>query len=73
MRSEHLTPREAEVAYAIGVLCLNTKAAGLRLGLSPRTVETHRKAIFGKFGLAGGAQWNVTAQLARILALEGLK
>ena len=66
----NLTAREIEIALLIAVECLTTKAAARRLGLSFRTIETHRYQILIKLDLPGNQQWNPTAQLVRMVALE---
>ena len=57
----HLTPREIQVARlcAEGLL---SKEIGERMGISQRTVETHKNNIFRKLGI------NTTVELVRILA-----
>lgn len=58
MLVESLTPREKDVLLQM-VQGLPNKEAGRSLGLSPRTVEVHRKRIFEKFSvksLAGVVQ-----------------
>ena len=66
----NLTAREIEVALLIAVECLTTKAAARHLGLSFRTIEVHRYRILAKLELPGNQQWNPTAQLVRMVALE---
>jgi two-component system response regulator FixJ len=46
-RIEQLTPREREVFDAV-VAGLSNKAAALRLGISPRTVEIYRANVMSK-------------------------
>ncbi|MBR1894506.1 MAG: LuxR family transcriptional regulator [Bacteroidales bacterium] len=56
----HLTPREVEVAR----LCaegLFSKEIGDRMGISQRTVETHKNNIFRKLGI------NTTIELVRLV------
>ena len=60
-RSE-LTAREREIFYLIGQGHTNRAIAAL-LGLSLRTVETHRKNIIAKLGVKGG-------ELVRLAALD---
>lgn len=57
-----LTAREREVFGLIGKGCTN-RAIAAQLGLSLRTVETHRKNITGKLGAKGG-------ELVRLAALD---
>ena len=66
----NLTDREIEVALLVAVECLSTKVAARRLGLSFRTIEVHRCRILAKLKLPGNQQWNATARLARMIALE---
>ena len=57
----HLTPREVQVAK----LCadgLFSKEIGDRMGISQRTVETHKNNIFRKLGI------NTTIELVRLVA-----
>ncbi|MGJ4893754.1 LuxR C-terminal-related transcriptional regulator [Bradyrhizobium oligotrophicum] len=53
-RCPALSPRERDVCLEIirGGTC---KEIGRRLGMSARTVETHRWDIFRKLGIAGSA------------------
>lgn len=46
-----ITRREFEVARAIAVDALTAKEAARRLGITERTVETHRTTILRKLGL----------------------
>lgn len=46
---QRLTPREKEVLQGL-TQGLSNKEIGRTLGLSPRTVETHRAALMAKFG-----------------------
>ena len=57
----HLTPREIEVAKysAEGLL---SKEIGDKLGISQRTVETHKTNIFRKLGI------NTTVELVRLVS-----
>jgi FixJ family two-component response regulator len=64
-----LTKRQMQVARAIAIDCLNSKAAAIELGITYRTVETHRMRILLKCGLSGGGRYNAIAQLARMMAL----
>ena len=54
-RYGQLSPREREVLGLI-VAGLTNKEIGRALGLSPRTVETHRAHLFGKLGAPTLAQ-----------------
>jgi FixJ family two-component response regulator len=54
-RYGQLSPREREVLGLI-VAGLTNKEIGRSLGLSPRTVETHRAHLFGKLGAPTLAQ-----------------
>ena len=56
-----LTPTEARVAQLAGE-GLSTRAVAAELGISPRTVETHLAAAYGKLGV------NSRAQLGRAMA-----
>jgi DNA-binding CsgD family transcriptional regulator len=49
-----LTPREREVLALVAAGASN-KEAGRRLGISPRTVETHRARIMAKLGARNAA------------------
>lgn len=49
---ETLTPRESEVLHWVGKGLLNKQIAD-QLGISQRTIETHRKAISKKLRLSG--------------------
>ena len=51
---ERLTPRECEVVMLIANGSSN-KEVGRRLGISPRTVETHRARIMEKIGARNAA------------------
>lgn len=59
-----LTPRECEVLRLIGQGLLNKQIAD-RLGISQRTIETHRKAISRKLHLSG-------SELVSYAALQSL-
>jgi DNA-binding CsgD family transcriptional regulator len=61
-----LTRRQAEVARLLAVECLTAKAIGRRLGITTRTVETHRTNIFNKLDITRGI-----AQFARMMAIHG--
>jgi two-component system, NarL family, nitrate/nitrite response regulator NarL len=50
-----LSPRELEVAGFIAQ-GLPNKCIGLRLGISPWTVATHVRRIFGKLGVSSRAE-----------------
>ncbi len=54
-RSVRLTPREREIAPLIGQ-GLTSRMIGERLGISPRTVETHRARLMKKFGVSNTAE-----------------
>lgn len=49
-RSVNLTPRERQIAPLIGQ-GMTSKQIGERLGISHRTVETHRARLMKKFGV----------------------
>lgn len=51
----NLTPREREIAPLIGQ-GLTSKQIGERLGISHRTVETHRARLMKKFGVHNTAE-----------------
>ena len=57
---EALSNRELEVFEMIGH-GMNTQQIAGKLGLSPRTVETHRKKIKTKLNLQNSAQLSRTA------------
>ena len=59
---DSLSPREDQVLHQLG-LGLSTKQIAKALGLSVRTVETHRKNISAKLGFSG-------AELVRIATLR---
>lgn len=61
---EALTPRERDV-MALLVRGMATKTIGLELGISPRTVEIHRRRILLKM------QTDNVVQLTRLLLLAG--
>ena len=70
-RYGQLSPREREVLGLI-VAGLTNKEIGRSLGLSPRTVETHRAHLFGKLGAPTLAQLILRyAQLAEDDAATG--
>ncbi|MBK8105168.1 MAG: response regulator transcription factor [Betaproteobacteria bacterium] len=70
-RYGQLSPREREVLGLI-VAGLTNKEIGRALGLSPRTVETHRAHLFGKLGAPTLAQLILRyAQLAEDDAAAG--
>ena len=70
-RYGQLSPREREVLGLI-VAGLTNKEIGRSLGLSPRTVETHRAHLFGKLGAPTLAQLILRyAQLAEDDAAAG--
>jgi FixJ family two-component response regulator len=70
-RYGQLSPREREVLGLI-VAGLTNKEIGRALGLSPRTVETHRAHLFGKLGAPTLAQLILRyAQLAEDEAAPG--
>jgi two-component system, NarL family, nitrate/nitrite response regulator NarL len=48
-----LSPRERQIVR-LAMDGLGNKEIGLRLGASPKTVETHLTAIFDRFGIKGG-------------------
>lgn len=54
-RSVRLTPREREIAPLIGQ-GLTSRMIGERLGISTRTVETHRARLMKKFGVHNTAE-----------------
>jgi len=54
-RSVRLTPREQEIAPLIGQ-GLTSRMIGERLGISTRTVETHRARLMKKFGVNNTAE-----------------
>lgn len=54
-QSVHLTPREREIAPLIGQ-GMTSKQIGARLGISHRTVETHRSRLMKKFGVHNTAE-----------------
>ncbi len=58
-----LSPREMQVAYELGVLCMSTKLTAFHLGMGYRTAETHRTVIYRKLGIHN------VAELARMMAL----
>ncbi len=54
-RSVRLTPREREIAPLIGQ-GMTSRMIGERLGISTRTVETHRARLMNKFGVRNTAE-----------------
>ncbi|MCS6895888.1 MAG: response regulator transcription factor [Bacteroidia bacterium] len=52
--SVHLTPREREILELIAQEMTNTQIAE-KLGLSPRTVHTHRRSLMQKLGVKNSA------------------
>lgn len=71
-RSDHaaaldqLTPREREVLRLIAT-GLTNKEAGARLGISPRTVETHRENVLRKLGVRSVAELTKLAIRAGVI------
>lgn len=63
-RIEQLTPREREVFDAV-VAGLSNKAAAIRLGISPRTVEIYRANVMSKM------QANTLSDLVRMALQRG--
>jgi len=59
-----LTPREIEVMHFVAVECLTSKQTARRMGLSYRTIQSHRASILGKTGL------HTTYELVREWALH---
>ncbi|MEC7762085.1 MAG: PAS and helix-turn-helix domain-containing protein [Pseudomonadota bacterium] len=55
IRSVRLTPREREIAPLIGQ-GMTSRMIGERLGISTRTVETHRARLMKKFGVHNTAE-----------------
>jgi DNA-binding CsgD family transcriptional regulator len=55
VKSEHLTPRELEVARLVAQGLTNRQVA-MRLGIAERTAETHVDHILTKLDFAGRAQ-----------------
>lgn len=55
LKSEHLTPRELQIARLVADGLTNRQLA-VRLGISERTVENHLDHIRSKLGFAGRAQ-----------------
>jgi DNA-binding NarL/FixJ family response regulator len=64
-RAERLTPREREV-LALVAAGHTSREIGARLGISPRTVETHRESVMKKLSL------RTVAELARFALQAGL-
>jgi DNA-binding NarL/FixJ family response regulator len=54
------------VARLLAVECLTAKGVANRLGITARTVETHRTNIFKRLDIMGGI-----AELARMMAIHG--
>jgi DNA-binding NarL/FixJ family response regulator len=55
-----LTPREREVFGEIVHKGATNKEIGQKLGLSPRTVELHRRRILAKYGASSTVRMLVT-------------
>ena len=51
-----LSPRERELAHLL-LRGHSTASVGLRLGISPTTVKTHRKNLYSKLGIATQAEF----------------
>ena len=66
---ETLTSREREVLH-LAAEGLTASAMAERLGISPRTAETHRAHVMGKLGLQGRADLVRYALRRGLLALE---
>lgn len=64
-RLEALTPRETEVLLMVAE-GLTNREAGERLGISPRTIETHRERVMGKLRI------RTVAGLTRFVVEHGL-
>jgi DNA-binding NarL/FixJ family response regulator len=64
-RLDTLTPRETEVLLMVAEGLTNREAGG-RLGISPRTVETHRERVMGKLRI------RTVAGLTRFVVEHGL-
>lgn len=64
-RLDALTPRETEVLIMIAE-GLTNREAGERLGISPRTIETHRERVMGKLRI------RTVAGLTRFVVEHGL-
>lgn len=64
-RLDALTPRELEVLLLVAEGCTN-REAGDRLGISPRTIETHRERVMGKLRI------RTVAGLTRFVVEHGL-
>lgn len=63
-----LTPREQEVAILIAE-GLTSRAAGIKLGISHRTVEIHRAHVMRKVGARNSAHLvHIISTLTRLLA-----
>lgn len=61
---ESLSPREIEIVMLVAEECLSSKEVAIRLGIAPRTVETHRANLLRRTGAAN------TAALTRAWALR---
>lgn len=64
-RLDALTPRETEVLLMVAE-GLTNREAGERLGISPRTIETHRERVMGKLRI------RTVAGLTRFVVEHGL-
>jgi len=65
-RLDSLTPRETEVLLLVSE-GLTNREAGDRLGISPRTIETHRERVMGKLRI------RTIAGLTRFVVEHGLE
>ena len=54
--TDKLSPREREIVQLVAIECRTSKEAGRLLGISFRTVETHRTHIYNKIGVRNIAQ-----------------
>lgn len=61
----HITPREKQVLYCVAVECLTNKEAAIRLRISPRTIEVHRKRLIEQAGARSTAELVRKATLGR--------
>jgi two-component system, NarL family, nitrate/nitrite response regulator NarL len=68
---QDLTPRECDVLRGVALGQTN-KAIGASLGISPRTVETHRERVIRKLGLASVAALTAFALDAGLVSREEL-
>lgn len=68
-RAVRLTPREADVARCMAQ-GLSSKATAVALGVSPKTIEVHRSAVFRKLG-ARSASEAIAAVMADPTLLGG--